>query len=72
MLGYDETSQKPILGRVALDTTTGQPVSGNVDAAARPGAQQQRQVGMVYRDANGNRATFQGYDAQGNEKWGSA
>lgn len=72
VLGYDETSQKPILGRVALDTTTGQPVSGNVDAAARPGAQQQRQVGMVYRDANGNRATFQGYDAQGNEKWGSA
>ena len=72
VLGYDETSQKPILGRIALDTTTGQPVSGNVDAAARPGAQQQRQVGTVYRDANGNRATFQGYDAQGNEKWGSA
>ncbi|HFT8665912.1 TPA: hypothetical protein ACGSTW_000674 [Pseudomonas aeruginosa] len=72
VLGYDDTSQKPILGRIALDTTTGQPVSGGVGAAARPGAQQQRQVGTVYRDANGNRATFQGYDAQGNEKWGSA
>jgi hypothetical protein len=72
VLGYDETSQKPILGRIALDTTTGQPVSEGVGAAARPSAQQQRQVGMVYRDANGNRATFQGYDAQGNEKWGSA
>lgn len=72
VLGYDETTQKPILGRIALDTTTGQPVSGNIDAGARPGTQQQRQVGMVYRDANGNRATFQGYDAQGNEKWGSA
>ncbi len=72
VLGYDDTSQKPILGRIALDTTTGQPVSGGVGAAARSGAQQQRQVGTVYRDANGNRATFQGYDAQGNEKWGSA
>lgn len=72
VLGYDDTSQKPILGRIALDTTTGQPVSEGVGTAARPGAQQQRQVGMVYRDANGNRATFQGYDAQGNEKWGSA
>lgn len=72
VLGYDETSQKPILGRIALDTTTGQPVAGSSGVAPRPSQQQQRTVGVVYQDANGNRATFQGYDAQGNEKWGGA
>ena len=72
VLGYDEMSQKPILGRVALDTTTGQPVAGQQGQIARPGSQPQRSVGTTYVDANGNRAKFLGYDAQGNEQWGNA
>lgn len=50
-----------------LDRRTGQYVDGGAPAQAEP--QGKFEAGKVYRDANGNKARFNGYDAQGNPQW---
>lgn len=50
-----------------LDRRTGQYVDGGAPAQAAP--QSKFEAGKVYRDGNGNKARFNGYDAQGNPQW---
>lgn len=50
-----------------LDRRTGQYVDGGAPAQAEP--QGKFEAGKVYRDGNGNKARFNGYDAQGNPQW---
>lgn len=50
-----------------LDRRTGQYVDAGAPAQAAPAGR--FTAGKVYKDGNGNKARFNGYDAQGNPQW---
>ena len=66
-VGVDPATGAKTEEEYLADARTGRPLLDQGQLAAS--SQDQRVTGKVYRDTDGNRARFSGYDAQGNEQW---